>query len=967
MKKTYLIAAFLGASFFAYNQALQKPPSNETIQKLGKLTPTHQGNVKALGTSLWSSDFSNTSEWTIGGNGAQGTWVMGSTSTLPSSPLYYSAIQSTTVANGIAYFAGIQYLLAGNVTSQNAWIQMTNSIDCSAHSVVSLEFEQAYRAFNTDRTYVEVSLDGGATWVQTTDINPNVAANSSTTETVAIRNFNVNNSPTVKFRFRWENTSTSPSGSGYAWQIDDVSIKTLSDHDIAIDKYLYGTTTNNKTLYYHQIPLSQTAPIEASAVLKNRGSQNQTNVVFTATESVNGVYTGNSTPVGILSNGGDSVVVAPNFTPSAFGNYKMDYSISYNNIDDYPLNNTVDSYKFSVGQSIYARDSSTQTSTTIVYGQISPANMTPLNGMEAGNSFTMAQTANLTAIDFQFGNTINPGTLVFGKLYDANFNAVPNGETAPYIMAIGDEGEHKTLSFDNPVGLFSGTTYIVVVKSTSSNFSLATAGKSAPQTSFVYYLSDATWYYTTSTPVVRMNFAPSTIVSTNTIVGFAQLLGAPSPADSVNIGGINLASDITITAPANFEISTTLAGPYSSTLSLTNTNGTIASTKIYVRLNGTVINLTQAGDIAVTATGAATRLIALQGQTYDFQNITIGAATAIDSNGVGTRIGEYVSLTGVLHCDNFRTNGYDITMIDANNDGINIFNSTYLNGYIPAEGDEIKVEGQIEQFNGLLQIKPSSITVLSQGVALQTATVVTALDETTESQFIELQGLNLINNETNWPNNGNIDVTDGTTTFRVRVPAASAMAGTPIPTGAFYITGIGKQFDSSSPYTSGYQIFPCDAGLFCDIDISVTVDDYSLTANASGLNYQWINCTDTSELVGETNQSFNAPGEGYYAVVITDGACVDTSDCIFLLGANVNENDLAGVSIYPNPMNDVLKIIDENGLLESVELVTAAGRIVYNSKVVSNEFEINVSQISSGVYFVNVRSANSVKTFKVIK
>ncbi|WP_159038475.1 T9SS type A sorting domain-containing protein [Brumimicrobium mesophilum] len=41
----------------------------------------------------------------------------------------------------------------------------------------------------------------------------------------------------------------------------------------------------------------------------------------------------------------------------------------------------------------------------------------------------------------------------------------------------------------------------------------------------------------------------------------------------------------------------------------------------------------------------------------------------------------------------------------------------------------------------------------------------------------------------------------------------------------------------------------------------------------------------------------------------------------------------------------------------------AACRIVYSS----SKLEINVADVSSGVYFVNVRSAISAKTFKIIK
>src|SRR5690554_592908 len=973
MKKTYLLTAFIGASLFLNSQTLEKAPV-QFNKNFDKAIPINNPTPKALGATLWSSDFSNPSEWTFGSSGVQGNWAIGTetdyntflfSGTNVTLSDFMNAPGMTSAANGYAFFDAIQYY--SNILAQNAWVQMANNIDCTGENEITLKFEQEYRAFNNDKTYVEVSTDGGTTWGQTTDINPTVPGNTNTNETAISRNFTVNGSATVKIRFRWQSTQN-PGGGGYGWLVDDVSISGLSDHDISIDNHIYGTTNLGQTLHYHQIPLAQVAPIEGSAVLRNRGSQNQTNVVFTATETVNGVYTSNSTPVGILTTEVDSVVISNNFTPSSIGDYQLDYSISYDNTDDNPLNNTVEPYKFSVGEAIYARDTTTQVSTGLIYEVIAGNMMNPPTQIEVGNTFFIEQAADLTAIDFQFRNVIQPGMMVYGEVYDENLDPIPNTETELYTMVTGDEGEFRTLFFDNPVSLVADQKYILIVKSYSTNFSVAAAGKSAPQTSFIYHAGDNTWYYTSKTPVVRMNFAPAASVSKSAIAGFSHLVGTPSTADSFNVEGYNLGSDITITAPTNFEISTTLTGPYTTSLNLINMGGSIVSTKVYVRLNGPIVNYAQAGNIIISSTGAANRLIALQGETYDYVVASIAAVTNTNMNGEGTSVGDYVILTGVLHCDNFRSIGYDLTLIDNNNDGINLFSDTDINAYVPTEGDEIEVYGRIEQFNGLLQIKPTSITVLSQGATLQTATVVTTLDELTESQFVELVGLNLVNGETLWPSNGSIDVTNGITSYQVRIPAASVFAGTPTPTEAFYLTGIGKQDDNTLPYNSGYQLFPCGVGPSCATIMSVTNNGGILTADVSGLNYQWINCVDSSEIAGETNQTFHTPGgNGLYAVIITDGSCVDTSACIYVIDASINTDDFMGVFVYPNPVNDVLNITNENSLLESVELVTAAGRIVYTSKINSSKHEINVSNLSSGVYFINVKSTNSTKTFKVIK
>src|SRR5690554_5439397 len=460
---------------------------------------------------------------------------------------------------------------------------------------------------------------------------------------------------------------------------------------------------------------------------------------------------------------------------------------------------------------------------------------------------------------------------------------------------------------------------------------------------------------------------PTITASETSISGFSHFVGTPSDADSVNVEGFNLTGDITVTAPTSFEVATALAGPYSTTVTLTNVSGTVASTKVYVRLNGSTMNLTQAGDITVSSTGVADKIIALTGETLEYTVSTIGAVTGVDGNGVGTSVGQYVTLTGVIHCDDFRNNGYDVVIIDDNNDGITMFNTSDVDGYTPAEGDRITVLGQIGQYNGLIQISPATITLDASNETLQTPTSVSDLDETTESQYIQLDSVTLVNGETEWTGNTNFDVTDGTTTFSVRVPNDASIAGTTIPNGPIRIIGVGKQFDSSSPFDSGYQIFPCSVTPLCTVDVTTALDDATITATATGLNYQWIDCSDNSIIVGETGVSYTATVSGSYAVIITDGTCVDTSTCVTVNISSLNDNDFAGVKIYPNPVKEVLHISNENGTLQSVEVVSATGSIVYSSTISSSNFTVNTAQLNAGVYFVNVRTENSAKTFKVIK
>jgi len=353
------------------------------------------------------------------------------------------------------------------------------------------------------------------------------------------------------------------------------------------------------------------------------------------------------------------------------------------------------------------------------------------------------------------------------------------------------------------------------------------------------------------------------------------------------------------------------------------------------------------------------------GPTYI--NSAISTVTSIDANGVGTAVGDSVRLIGVVHCQNFSNSGYDFVIIDSNNDGITLKRLTSINGYAPTEGDEIEVEGKITQINGLLQIIPDNILINQSNAPPQTPTIITVLDETTESQYVKLENISLVNGETMWPSNGNIEVTNGTDDFTVNVPAVSSIAGTPTPINFFNLTGVGKQNDSSNPYDSDYEIIPCGVEPLCNIDISTTLDTGTITVTATGLNYQWINCVDSMSITGETGESFTPILAGDYSVIITDGACVDTSACVFVDVLSLEENEFKGISVYPNPITDELNINNENGALVSVEMIDAKGSVVVSSKVDSKSFSFNTGELNSGVYILIVRSEKSVRTFKVVK
>jgi hypothetical protein len=463
--------------------------------------------------------------------------------------------------------------------------------------------------------------------------------------------------------------------------------------------------------------------------------------------------------------------------------------------------------------------------------------------------------------------------------------------------------------------------------------------------------------------------APTVFATPDTLMNFSHFVGTPSAEQTADIAGDFLTADIIVDATSGYEVSLTQGSGFSSSLTLPQTGGSVASTPVYVRLNGTVANNNQIGGLIVSSTGAAPDTVVLMGEVLDYTPYSIGEVTTNDANLVPDSIGVYVELNGIVHCIDYDgDNGYNFVMIDGNDDGISVFNFADVNGYVVAEGDSITVRGQIDQFNGLTQVFAEEIVLVSSGNATQMPTVVTTLDETTESQLVTIENLTLVNGDANWPTNGNVDVTDGTTVFSFRVENESPLSGASTPNVPFNATGLGRQFDNSGvPYDAGYQLFPCSIDPICDVDVTTTTSEITIEANASGVNYQWVDCDDNfSPIVGETSQTFTATENGNYAVIITDGLCSDTSDCVSISNVGVDAQQL-NLSVFPNPVENTLNIVATGSTLKNVNVISVTGKRIAEFDVQGESTLISTRNWKSGVYFVEVSTTNGTKIVKVIK
>ncbi len=85
---------------------------------------------------------------------------------------------------------------------------------------------------------------------------------------------------------------------------------------------------------------------------------------------------------------------------------------------------------------------------------------------------------------------------------------------------------------------------------------------------------------------------------------------------------------------------------------------------------------------------------------------------------------------------------------------------------------------------------------------------------------------------------------------------------------------------------------------------------------------------------------------------------------------NVASNNLeaSNVSVSPNPANDFVKVAATNALVNSISLTDLNGRTVKTLNVNNvSSTEVNVSDLASGVYMMNIKSDKGTTTKKFIK
>lgn len=143
-----------------------------------------------------------------------------------------------------------------------------------------------------------------------------------------------------------------------------------------------------------------------------------------------------------------------------------------------------------------------------------------------------------------------------------------------------------------------------------------------------------------------------------------------------------------------------------------------------------------------------------------------------------------------------------------------------------------------------------------------------------------------------------------------------------------------------------------------EIDTEVIVGNTVLVAAAEDLAYIWLDCDNDRKIIqGAFKRGFNPPASGNYAVMMSNGRCLDTTACVSytLREPAVQTAEKFGIKMFPNPGYGGLTI-DLGGLYKNVDITVRdlTGRTVWQHRYHQTQLIETEITGGQGIYLIEV-------------
>jgi len=391
---------------------------------------------------------------------------------------------------------------------------------------------------------VEVSIDGGANF---TDISGNLPEGQSW-QFGAFSLSAYSQESDVRIRFTWSDNGNWASG----FAVDDIIVNPLPDYAANLNEvyHLFPSSYFGGTKY-SIAPLAQAeaTAYNFSGIMKNVGLNTLDSARLYASITSESFST-QSYGLNTLSLAIDTFYCNDVFTPTAQGSYQADIYCS----DENGTQTETKSTSFMVSEFEYARDEAGNTSNYTGGSYINDE-----GSEQRGNIFDIYKEATLYAIKARIHPATTPSCMAKAII---NFVDPSTGEISfinetEFIDVGAMTDDWVNFIFNNPVQLSAGNVVLATIFAELDTAGLDTLvlaqnGTSKPGESLLQDIDGTNssgdpgdWYYTTNTPMVRLNFEDVIGVQENALLDFTVY---PNPNQGVFKININSSELHTLTA-----------------------------------------------------------------------------------------------------------------------------------------------------------------------------------------------------------------------------------------------------------------------------------------------------------------------------------------------------------------------------------------------------------------------------------
>jgi hypothetical protein len=214
---------------------------------------------------------------------------------------------------------------------------------------------------------------------------------------------------------------------------------------------------------------------------------------------------------------------------------------------------------------------------------------------------------------------------------------------------------------------------------------------------------------------------------------------------------------------------------------------------------------------------------------------------------------------------------------------------------------------------------------------------------------------------------------DSTATLVLTVNNTSSSSTTQSACGTYSWNG--QTYTQSGTYT---YVTPNAAGCDSTATLVLTINpvpnatatdngDGSGTAS-TGSSYQWIDCATNTAIAGATQQTFTVTETGQYSVIVTNASgCSDTSSCITISAASIDELSKLNIQVNPNPSNGLFNLTMNTSVNGVITITDATGRIIGTESINGTSSVVDLTNSVTGIYYFKLQFNDSEKVIRVIK